>query len=84
MALPSALFTAVAGLQQLRLDHNQLSVVSSRLLHPLARLVVMDLSHNLLQTECDSDTSPSKVERTTNLREVNSARRRPLLGPSLS
>ena len=84
MALPSALFTAVAGLQQLRLDHNQLSVVSSRLLHPLARLVVMDLSHNLLQTEFDSDTSPSKVELTTNLREVNSARRRPLLGPSLS
>ena len=54
MALPSALFTAVAGLQQRRLDHNQLSVVSSRLLHPLARLVVVDLSHNLLQTECDT------------------------------
>ena len=52
MALPSALFTAVAGLQQLQLDHNQLSVVSSRLLHALA--VVMDLSHNLLQTECDT------------------------------
>ena len=52
MALPSALLT---GLQQLRLD--QLSVVSSRLLQPLARLVVMDLSNNLLQTECD--TSPS-------------------------
>ena len=49
MALPSALLT---GLQQLQLDHNQLSVVSSRLLHALA--VVMDLSHNQLQTKCDT------------------------------
>ena len=70
--LPSALFTAVAWLQQLQLDHNQLSVVSSRLLRPLARLVVMDLSHNLLQSECDTclghksfqgraDNEPSRI-----------------------
>ena len=81
MALPSALLT---GLQQLRLDHNQLSVVSSRLLHPLARLVVMDLSHNLLQTECDTCLGHKSFqgELSTNLCEFNSARRRPLLGPT--
>lgn len=60
MALPASLFESVPNLSQLRLDHNKLAVLSSRLFHPLTRLVLMDLSTNSLQAACDtclSDTS---------------------------
>ena len=54
VALPGSLFQSVPNLSQLRLDNNKLSVLSSRLFHPLTRLVLMDLSTNSLQAGCDS------------------------------
>ena len=71
MALPSSLFQSVPGLQQLRLDQNELSVVSSRLFHPLQSLVVLDLSHNLLQTQCDTCLSKKSFQGLTSLIVLN-------------
>ena len=71
VALPSTLFESVPRLQQLRLDHNELSVLSSRLFHPLTRLVVMDLSSNLLQADCDTCLSKRSFQGLASLIVLN-------------
>ena len=71
MALPATLFESVPGLQQLRLDRNELSVLSSRLFHPLSRLVVMDLSSNSLQTDCDTCLSRKSFQGLASLIVLN-------------
>ena len=71
VALPSTLFESVPRLQQLRLDHNELSVLSSRLFHPLTRLVVMDLSSNLLRADCDTCLSKRSFQGLASLIVLN-------------
>ena len=71
VALPSTLFESVPELQQLRMDNNELSVLSGRLFHPLKRLVVMDLSSNLLQTDCDTCLSKRSFQGLSSLIVLN-------------
>ena len=74
MALPASLFESVPNLSQLRLDHNKLSVLSSRLFHPLTRLVLMDLSTNSLQAGCDSCLSRKSFKGLGSLIVLNLSR----------
>ena len=74
VALPASLFESVPNLSQLRLDHNKLSVLSSRLFHPLTRLVLMDLSTNSLQAACDSCLSDNSFKGLGSLIVLNLSR----------
>ena len=74
MALPASLFESVPNLSQLRLDNNKLSVLSSRLFHPLTKLVLMDLSTNSLQAACDSCLSRKSFKGLGSLIVLNLSR----------
>lgn len=74
MALPASLFESVPQLSQLRLENNKLSVLSSRLFHPLTRLVLMDLSANSLQADCDSCLSRKSFKGLGGLIVLNLSR----------
>ena len=74
VALPASLFESVPNLSQLRLDNNKLSVLSSRLFHPLTRLVLMDLSTNSLQAGCDSCLSRKSFKGLGSLIVLNLSR----------
>ena len=74
VALPASLFESVPRLSQLRLDNNKLSVLSSRLFHPLTRLVLMDLSTNSLQAGCDSCLSRKSFKGLGSLIVLNLSR----------
>ena len=74
VALPGSLFQSVPNLSQLRLDNNKLSVLSSRLFHPLTRLVLMDLSTNSLQAACDSCLSKDSFKGLGSLIVLNLSR----------
>ena len=74
VALPASLFESVPNLSQLRLDNNKLSVLSSRLFHPLTKLVLMDLSTNSLQAACDSCLSRKSFKGLGSLIVLNLSR----------
>ena len=74
VALPASLFESVPLLSQLRLENNKLSVLSSRLFHPLTRLVLMDLSANSLQADCDSCLSRKSFKGLGSLIVLNLSR----------
>ena len=67
VALPARLFLSTPELQQLKLDNNRLSVISSRLFHPLKKLIVMDLSGNLLKSDCETCLSKKSFQGLNNL-----------------
>jgi hypothetical protein len=66
-----------------RLD--RLRIISARLLHPVGSLVILDLSHNLLATGCQTCLGPTSFQGLAQLVLLNLAANKitSLLQPSM-